>query len=104
MAIAGVYIEVFKIADKVLKIPHFFEFDSVESEQVAVDNLVIPARNQSVPGISDEGEFEVVVKMAHGIVQLSAMFNIQMHAIVQQVIQDGGAADLCYAEPDEFFS
>jgi hypothetical protein len=104
MAVACINIDSGNIADKIFKFFHFFKFSIIETEQVVVDNLVVPARNQSVPGISDEGEFEVVVKMAHGIVQLSAMFNIQMHAIVQQVIQDGGAADLCYAEPDEFFS
>ena len=63
VTIAGIDIDAFNIADKVFKDPHFLEFGLAETEQVAVDNLVVPARYQSIPGISNKGKLEVAVEL-----------------------------------------
>ena len=41
--------------------------------------------------------------MIHGIAKFSAVFNVKVHAIVQQVVQNYAAADFCNTKPDELF-
>ena len=104
---ADVYVAVveilrFTIIDEVFEFAQPRVVSRTLTERPASDYLAFPGRNETVPGIPHESEFEIVAKQGGRVVAVIVPFSRRFDAGVCEESDDGARPYLRVAKPEKF--
>jgi hypothetical protein len=85
---------------------HSSEFSVAEIENgavVRIGDFVHPARDQPLPGVAGESEFEVIGVKLGRIMDEVRMLRVENNSVSSEMMQNSSCANFRHAEPDEVF-